>query len=323
MAFRDVIGQKQALRILQGTIRKGRTPSSFMFSGDRGIGKHLAAVNYAKTVNCLQPEDFDCCDKCISCKKIAAGGHPDVASISPENDVIKIEAIRSAEEFIHLKTFEGNKKVLLVDDADAMNISAANAFLKTLEEPPSDSLIILITSEAGSLPDTIRSRCSNVVFRPLPTAECKRLAEAKMGASTELVLNLAGGRPGLCIAYDFAQDKKLFISSLQDIFSGASSKDIWKDKAEIRQWLDMAAVFIRDIVISKLTGSEKNLLFGNVGELRTSNNKPFAESAKKASLERLLETHQLLEKFKGLLDFNPNKSISWNYVSSLMKGCLD
>lgn len=340
MAFKDIVGQKQALSILQGTIRKDRTPSSFMFSGDRGIGKHLAAVNYAKTVNCLQPQDSDCCDRCASCRKIEAGIHPDVIMVSLENvektlslkpkeskDANRyeypIEAIRKIEEFIYLKTFEGDKKVLIVDDADAMNISAANAFLKTLEEPPSDSLIILVTSEAGSLPDTIRSRCTNVVFRPLPLAECRKLTAGRAGSLPELAMNLAGGRPGLCISKDFAQDKEWLISSLQDIFSGSSSKDVWKDKAEIREWLELASVLIRDIVIAGMSGHEQNSLLGDVGKLRTVNNKPFAEAVKKADIERLLETYQLLERFKGKLDFNPNKSISWNYVSSLMKGCLD
>ncbi|TAN45049.1 MAG: DNA polymerase III subunit delta' [Nitrospirae bacterium] len=340
MAFKDIAGQKQALSILQGTIRKKRTPSAFLFSGDLGIGKCLAAVNYAKTLNCLGPQGPDCCDKCSSCGKIATGNHPDVLVVSLEN-VEKtlslkpkeskdgnryeypIEAIRKIEEFLYLKSYEGGYKVVIIDDADAMNLNTANAFLKTLEEPPPGSLIILVTSEAGALPDTIRSRCTNVVFRPLPLAECKKLTEGRAGDSPELAMNLAGGRPGFCVSRDFPREKERFLSSLQDIFSGSASKDAWKDKAEIRQWLELASVFIRDIVIAKLPGHGQHSLLGDLGGLRTPNNRPFAEAIKKVDIERLLETHRLLERFKGVLDFNPNKSISWNYVSSLMKGCLD
>jgi DNA polymerase-3 subunit delta' len=131
MALKDIIGQERPVRILSGTIKRDRVPSSILLSGDSGIGKMLAARSYAKALNCLAPVDFDACDKCSSCRKIDSESHPDITFVLPENDEIKIESVRQAEEVLSLKPYEGKVKVLIVDDADLMNINAANAFLKT------------------------------------------------------------------------------------------------------------------------------------------------------------------------------------------------
>src|SRR5271157_277087 len=126
MALNDIAGQERALRILFGMLKRDRVPSAMLFSGDTGIGKRLAAVSFAKAVNCLEPAASDCCDICSSCRKIDAGTHPDITFTFPEKDEIKIDAIRKLEETLFLKPLEAGKKVAIVDDADAMNINAAN-----------------------------------------------------------------------------------------------------------------------------------------------------------------------------------------------------
>ena len=103
--------------------------------------------------------------------------HPDLLVISPEGGQIRIEEIRSINDTLSLKPFEGRWKVVVVDEASTMNPYAANAFLKTLEEPPKDSLIILVSSNPERLPDTIRSRCSRVNFTPLSYEACKKVIE--------------------------------------------------------------------------------------------------------------------------------------------------
>ncbi|MBS1113480.1 MAG: polymerase subunit gamma and tau, partial [Nitrospirae bacterium] len=180
MSFRDIIGQDRAVRILLKTIERARIPSSYLFAGESGIGKKLTAINLAKALNCLQPRThvsrlttYDCCDACSSCKKIDANIHPDFTLILPENGQIRIEEIRAIDSTLSLKAFEGTYKTVIIDDADTLNQSAANAFLKTLEEPPADSLIVLISSNPDRLPDTIRSRCSRINFMPLPPKACE------------------------------------------------------------------------------------------------------------------------------------------------------
>jgi DNA polymerase-3 subunit delta' len=320
MALREIIGQDRALRILLGTLKRDRVPSSVLLSGDSGIGKRLAAINYAKAVNCLEPVDFDCCDKCMSCKKIDSEMHPDISMIVPENDVITIETIRNTQEVISLKPYEGRKKVLIVDDADAMNIYAANAFLKTLEEPPDDSLIILISSNPERLPDTIRSRCVNVRFYPLPVDGCREVVLKKGGfargnylrhqtpSPLRVVLNLAMGRPGLAVSRDFIKENEWFAKLLNNMIHG-ESKDSWGDKGEIRAWLDMAFILLRDMAVYKITERESDLILSNrrwaIGNMQ--------------KIKDILNSYQDMQQVRGLLDFNLNKSITWNYVASIMR----
>lgn len=309
MALGEIIGQGRALRILLGTLKRNRVPSSVLLSGDSGIGKRLAAINYAKAVNCLEPVDFDCCDKCMACKKIDSEMHPDISMIAPENGVITIETIRNAQEVISLKPYEGRKKVLIVDDADAMNIYAANAFLKTLEEPPGDSLILLISSNPERLPDTIRSRCINVRFYPLPVDECREIISKNIDArSINFVLNLAMGRPGLAVSRDFIKENEWFVKLLNNMIFG-ESKDSWGDKGEIRAWLDMALILLRDMAVYKITERESDLISGN---------RQWA-IGNKQKIKDILNSYQDIQQVRGLLDFNLNKSITWNYVATIMK----
>ena len=106
MSLRAIIGHDKAVRILSGTLKTGHVPSSILLSGDSGIGKRLAALNYAKALNCLEPVDFDACDHCNSCRKIDVESHPDVTTLLPENDEIKIEVIRQAGEMLSLRPYE-------------------------------------------------------------------------------------------------------------------------------------------------------------------------------------------------------------------------
>lgn len=316
MALRGIIGQDRGLRILLGTLKRNRVPSSVLLSGDSGIGKRLAAINYAKAVNCLEPVDFDCCDKCMSCKKIDSEMHPDISVIVPENDVITIETIRNAQEVISLKPYEGKKKVLIVDDADAMNIYAANAFLKTLEEPPEDSLIILISSNPERLPDTIRSRCVNVRFYPLSADGCREVVLKKgdfarwTESSLRVVLNLAMGRPGLAVSRDFIKENEWFMGLLNNMIY-EKSKDAWSDKGEIRAWLDMAFILLRDMAVYKITGSEKDLMLK--GQLAKVNAQ---------EIQSIMNAYQDMQQVRDLLDFNLNKSITWNYVATIMRQAI-
>ncbi len=332
MALKDIIGQNKAMRILFGTLRRNSVPSSILFSGDSGIGKRTAALNYAKAINCLQPVNFDCCDKCISCKKIDHYNHPDVLIITLQNmedklDLkkretrnssryeIPIEAVRKIEEMLSFKPSEGKKKIVVIDDADTMNDHAANAFLKTLEEPPSDSILLLISPNPDALPATIRSRCINVRFYPLSLKQCREVVSKSIDAENmHSLLNLSMGRPGLVLSEDFIKQKERFIKLLDNMLSGTAS-DAWADKGEIKSWLDMAIILLRDIAIISEFGvqSSELLVYSEVvsasPKLKTQNSK----------LKTIIDSYQDMQQVSGLLDFNLNKSITWNYVASIMK----
>ncbi|MFO0753100.1 MAG: DNA polymerase III subunit delta' [Thermodesulfovibrionales bacterium] len=326
MALLDIIGQEKALRILFGTLRRGRVPSAVLLSGDTGIGKMRAAVNYAKAVNCLSPVEDDCCDRCASCRKTDAGAHPDVITLLPEDGEIRIDAIRRLEEALSLKPFEGRRKVVIIDDADAMNLNAANAFLKTLEEPPRDSLLLLVASNPDGLPDTIRSRCTSVRFYPLSDEECRRvLSGAVEGGALDAVLRLSMGRPGLALSGDLAEERAWFLKLLHSMVQG-DAREVWEDKNAMRSWLDQATLFLRDRVVFAVTGSGADLLFGEEpegflpaavpGEGRGGGP---AGGQTDRLLRAAFEAYRQLLSLRALLDFNLNKSISWNYAAQIMR----
>jgi len=306
--IRDIQGQPKAVRILSGTIRKNRIPTSILLSGEIGTGKRFAAINYAKAINCLAPADNDSCDNCISCRKIDSNLHPDVFFVEPDNDEIKIDTIRKLEDNLCLKSFEGRKKIAVVDRADRMNNSAANAFLKTLEEPPDNSIIILMSSNDDGLPDTIKSRCVKINFYPLPLEDCRRIMSNHVSPEDlSLFINLAMGRPGIAGRRNFSEEKAWFFKLYNNMLN-YNSKDIWADKEQMGVWLDMSLVLLRDIIVYDITDNESEVLL--------------CIPPKRNSMTKALDAYDNLEQVRSLLGYNLNRQVTWNYVAGVIKNKL-
>ncbi|MEI6126008.1 MAG: DNA polymerase III subunit delta' [Pseudomonadota bacterium] len=166
MPLDAISGHRLPIEILRGMLHRQQIPHAFIFSGIEGIGKRTAAAAFIKALNCRERE-ADFCDVCLSCRKIEKQVHPDCHVIEPEKNIIKIEQIRSLQADIAFKPLEGKKKAVILDQAEKLNSQAANCLLKTLEEPPEDTVIILISrGTAGMLP-TVLSRCQHIRFSPL------------------------------------------------------------------------------------------------------------------------------------------------------------
>jgi len=332
MALNDVIGQEKAIGILQGILRRKRLASSYLFFGESGIGKKMAAINFAKAVNCLSmsgaadgtqasfmsvaPQSllaagYDACDTCEPCLKIAAGSHPDIIVISPQEGLIKIDEIRTIEEALSFRPYEGMKKVVIVDDADTMNQAAANTFLKTLEEPPEDSLIILISSRPDRLLPTIRSRCSTIAFHPLSLDSCRQILDGKIAAhDIEQAVRLSLGRPGLAVTGDVKEERDRFVDLLKSMLR--SEKDSWSSREEVEKWFDLALLFMRDLAVLKITGEQTLLINMDIAE-------NLARLEKSLELKGIIEIYKELSFVKAMLLFNLNKSLTWNYTASLLR----
>lgn len=166
MAFSDFSTGNQAVSILQKSIGQGRLAHAYLFTGDQIKVLEEAAANLAKTLNCESGSQIDCCETCLSCRKINQGLYPDVAWIRPESKlrIISIQQIRDLVKTIHLKPTESKWKFFVLCEADRLNTQSANAFLKTLEEPPSQSILILLSTQPDRLLDTIQSRCLRLSF---------------------------------------------------------------------------------------------------------------------------------------------------------------
>lgn len=336
MALKDVIGQDRAVSILLRTLGRERVPSAYLFSGESGIGKKFTALNLAKAVNCFsntaldqQAAGPDACDACASCKKIDAGTHPDFFMVAPEKNEIRVSEIRAIEEALSLRAYEGRRKIVVIDDAETMNQSAANAFLKTLEEPPQDSLLVLITSNAEGLPETIRSRCSRVNFAALSQKACEEVIRASAGrqpavkgkkqaAETEeadlpKLVRLSMGRPGLVLSSDLLKNRQRFIALLNSMLKGGS--ETWTGRKEMEEWLDMALLLMRDMIALRVTGDEA-LLFN--ADLRDY----VGEISKKADIRAIIKGFDILNKLKRKMDFSLNEKITWNYTASLLQNVM-
>ena len=201
MPFRDVIGHAHLIDLLARSVAGGTLPPSLVLAGPSGIGKRLAAVSVAQALNCLkgsgfrvqgsgfgvqgsgfgvQGSGFDACGVCAGCLKIARGVHPDVLIVEPgDSGAIKIDQVRDIVDRAAYRPFEGRRRAVIIDDADALVPAAQNALLKTLEEPPPSSVFMLVTARPDVLLPTVRSRCPQLRFRPLPASDIARVLVAR------------------------------------------------------------------------------------------------------------------------------------------------
>lgn len=198
MAFKDFPEQKQGVGLLQRSLERGRLAHAYLFTGHELSELQAIAETLARTLNCQQPVRgkngvaIDSCDKCVNCRKIANGNHADVHWVRPESKsrIISVEQMRELMQVMNLKPTEAEYKVAVIVAADRLNVQAANAFLKTLEEPPARSVLILLSTEPQRLLETIISRCLRLSFagdgpRPLAPAEMDWLAAFSEMAAAE------------------------------------------------------------------------------------------------------------------------------------------
>jgi DNA polymerase III subunit delta' len=188
-------------------LQAGRLPHALLLTGPAGLGKQDFATRFSRAILCDSPlEDGSACGRCRGCMLMQAGSHPDYLLVSPEEEgkAIGIEAVRELARFQALKSQYGRQRVIQLQPADALNPNSANALLKTLEEPAGDTILLLTTNRPMALLPTIRSRCQQVVFRPLSTPEPQTVAWLKQrGASApEELLQMAGGAPLLAVALE-------------------------------------------------------------------------------------------------------------------------
>ncbi len=175
--FSSVYGHRRLLALLSRAIARDTLPPALLFAGPAGVGKRRVAMAIARAINCLEPRstgefERDACGTCAACRRIARGVHPDVIVIEPgDNGSIKIEAVRDAIDRAGFRPFEARRRVVIIDDAEALVPAAQNALLKTLEEMPTASIFVLVSSIPDALLPTVRSRCPRLRFGSLSAAE--------------------------------------------------------------------------------------------------------------------------------------------------------
>jgi DNA polymerase III subunit delta' len=187
MSFDRILGQTKPKQTLKNALQNNSVAHAYLFYGQESIGKKHTAIELAKALNCSESEGDESCDECLSCRKIENRTHPDFFIIEPVKNtptareaIIKIDPIRELQRKLAFHPYEGKVKVAVIDDADLMNPQAANSFLKTLEEPPSATMLVLVSSNPFKLLPTLISRCQAIKFQPLTPEIIKKILKETM-----------------------------------------------------------------------------------------------------------------------------------------------
>jgi DNA polymerase-3 subunit delta' len=266
MSFKDIKGQNKPIEILKSYLASASLEGAYLFTGEEGIGKYLVAWNLAKAANCLNRND-DSCDTCSSCLKIDKNQHPDVHCIETvDSDAIKIEYVRQLKKEINLRPYEGKKKVFIINDAHLLTAEAANALLKTLEEPPQNSLLILISAKPALLLKTIISRCKTIRFFSLGRAELEELLKKEHGLDnnrSHFLAYFSEGRLGTALRLkdtDIVREKNRIIDELALSGKTGSEHLPSQDRETVRSCLNILATWFRDIYLIKTGAPHSDLI---------------------------------------------------------------
>lgn len=250
--------QLAAWRQLDEARRRGRLAHALLLSGQEDIGKSLFAEELARALLCAEPgDDGRACGHCRACRLLAAGSHPDLHRLSPEEGSrqIRIEAVRKLREESTLVVGEAKRRIFLLDPADALGGPAANALLKTLEEPLAGIHLLLVSSRPESLPITIRSRCQQVRFPQPPAREAAawlaRQGEMEPDAARQL-LGIANGAPMQALAMantgadrEYRQMAREFIELAQGKQDPVEIAEQWSQRVELRLSLNYLASWLQ------------------------------------------------------------------------------
>jgi DNA polymerase-3 subunit gamma/tau len=171
-SFKEVIGQDFVVKTLKNAVKLNRVSHAYIFAGPRGVGKTTIARILAKTLNCLNPQDFEPCNKCENCLEIEKGSFPDMYEIDAASNR-GIDDIRTIRDNVNYQPIKGKYKIYIIDEAHMLTKEAFNALLKTLEEPPPKNIFILATTELYKIPETIKSRCQVFLFKPPTKSQIK------------------------------------------------------------------------------------------------------------------------------------------------------
>ncbi len=317
MSFKDIVGQEKAVNILLKSLKEDKVSPSYIFVGSEGVGKKFTAVEFAKTINCLNVNNnLEACEICNVCNKINKQCCPDLKIIEPIKGSIKIEQIRELRREIDLKPFEDRKKIYIIDQAEEMTIEASNCLLKTIEEPPDYAIIILICINTDSILPTIISRCQLIKFRLIDSSKIRKILFNKVNleeSKAELVSKLAQGSIGK--AFKLISDKEYFnrreklLDYLNKVLPGKYDSNffiniekILMDINNIEEMLEIILLWYRDILIIKELGIKEYIINSDKIEV-------LKEKSRVYSKEMLIDILDYIEQIKEFMKKNINRRL--------------
>lgn len=257
-----IIGHERVVRLLQRFVERDSIPHAILLLGPQGIGKSTVAREWAAAVNCLAEDPAERpCGTCRSCTLVAANRHPDLIWMQPKKGVWRIDQVRELERNLMLSPVEGRYRIAVLENFDLATQAAANALLKTLEEPAPHALLVLTASDESNLLPTIVSRCHVLKLRPAPEDEIERglVASGVDAGKARLYARISGGRPGLAFRMHqepeiLAKRESFWQDFLEMLRSGYAERTLYasklsEDQALLQLWFDHWIGWWRDLTL--------------------------------------------------------------------------
>lgn len=309
--FADIIGQEMIKEHLQNALKTGNVSHAYIINGERSSGKEFIANIFAMALQCEQG-GVEPCNKCHSCKQALTNNQPDIIRITHEKpNTISVDDIREQiNNDMAIKPYASPKKIYIMNEAEKMSVSAQNALLKTLEEPPEYGVIILLTTNLSAMLQTILSRCLVLNMKPVSDEKVKKFLMSEMQIpdyKAEVCAAFARGNIGkaklLAMSEDFDKIKEEAVTLLKYIDDMEISeiaqaiKRMNEYKLEINDFLDVLAIWYRDALLFKATNDANHLIFRE--EIQY-----IKKTASKSTYEGIENILKALDKAKARLSAN-------------------
>lgn len=328
--WNDVVGQRQLIDNLRNALKFNKISHAYLIQGERLSGKMMTADIFARALQCESEQGEKPCNQCRSCKQALNKNHPDIIYVEHEKpNVISVDNIRQQiNGDIAIKPYSGARKIYIMDEAEKMNVQAQNALLKTLEEPPEYAVLLLLSTRAEAMLQTILSRCVVLNTRPVHeniikdylmrrvqvpdyrAAICASFARGNVGRAVELASN-----------EEFDHMKSSVLSTMKNIASmeinqmAAEVKRITEEKFDTGDYLDLCFIWYRDVLLYKacgVHGDKSHIIFRE-------DMTDIADAAKRYSYEGLERIIHAINNAKNRLNSNVNFDLTMELLFIDMK----
>ncbi|MBP1728441.1 MAG: polymerase delta prime subunit [Deltaproteobacteria bacterium] len=302
MSFAEIAGHKKNIAVIERILGSARVAHAYLFSGPEGVGKQKTALAFIQHLFCAEGRG---CGSCSSCRKIASGNHPDIHTVLPDGQFIKIDQVRALQKELSYRPYEAVRKACIIDGAERLNQSSGNALLKTLEEPPGNAIMILLTAAVENVLPTIRSRCQQLAFAGVPAddIEALLLARGVDADNARVAAALADG--SVARAIDFCSDssgtdrremiERACRISRQDMSSIFAFGELFdKEREKALQTLELLLGFWRDMLHFH-SGAEA-AVNRDVPDLLAGEAARRSSAAIMEGIENLLKTRQAIQR---------------------------
>lgn len=326
MGLNGIIGHTGVVEHLENAITSGKVSHAYILNGEKGSGKKTVAKMFAKALECESDGDRPC-GKCHSCRQVASHNHPDIIEVTHDKpNSISVDDIREqVVEDVSVRPYSSQYKVYIINDGEKMTVQAQNALLKTIEEPPEYAVIVILTTNTAALLPTILSRCIVLNTKPVPDEQVREYLMSNVKIpdyQADICVAFAQGNIGkaiqLATSENFNEIKAAAVHLLTHVKDmdmadiTASVKAVMEFKLDIRDYLDILAVWYRDVLYFKATSDADGIIFKEY--LRA-----IKEQTKHISYEGVENIIQGIARAKTRLTANVNFELTMELLFLLIK----